>query len=359
MPVPARCMDPTVLSLFSGAGGLDLGFESAGFRHLETVDNDAWCVDTLRKNRSQWNPLLADMRTYEPERHLQPDVLIAGPPCQGFSLGGNRSPLDERNGLFQQVLRVAEMTSPRIVLIENVLNLRTMVQPETGRPFSAEIVEGLERLGYEVLHDFFRVFEHGVPQTRRRFVFVGFRGGAPLSYSLPAPGVAEIARPWLADLAAGEQMHLPNHQPTWGFRSAVHTATGRRVESDAPIHPIRISRTASDGHPIRSLDAPFPAVDTATIWGWAQGDVSAQRMVKDRKYGSHIRNPESTTTLWRINASRMRAFTHREYARLQTFPDHWEFVGGNRRDVHKQIGNAVPVRFAELLARGLRAALDT
>lgn len=84
----------------------------------------------------------------------------------------------------------------------------------------------------------------------------------------------------------------------------------------------------------------------------------AERVEKDRLTGTHVRNRDATTKLWRITASRLRAFTHREYARLQTFPDTWQFVGGNRRDVHKQIGNAVPVEFASRLATGLRTALD-
>ena len=198
----------------------------------------------------------------------------------------------------------------------------------------------LERLGYEVLHDVLRVAEHGVPQTRRRFVFVGWLGGAPHDYALPMPGGTERARPWLEDLAQTARPDLANHDPVWGVPSRVHVSTGRPICQDAPLVPVRMSRTASDGNPLRSLDAPFPAVDTATIWGWAQGDVRARRVQKDRVDGPFVRSPLSTTTLWRISASRLRSFTHREYARLQTFPDDWYFVGANKRDVHKQIGNA-------------------
>jgi DNA (cytosine-5)-methyltransferase 1 len=122
--------------------------------------------------------------------------------------------------------------------------------------------------------------------------------------------------------------------------------------------PVRISRTASDGHPVRSYDRPFPAIDTATVWGFAQGRVSAERVVKDRTRELFIRNPNATAKLWRITAQRMRTFTTREYARLQTFPDNWAFMGNTKRDVQLQIGNAVPVHFAKRIAMAVRRALE-
>lgn len=351
---------PTVLSLFSGAGGLDLGFEQAGFRHLEAVELDPWCIDSLRKNRPEWNPREQDIRVYEPDREMRPDVLIAGPPCQGFSLGGKRKADDHRNELFREVVRVAALLRPKVVLIENVLNLRTMVDPDTGLPFASAIAGALEALGYVVRFDFFRVANYGVPQTRRRFVFVAVHETV-WDGEFEFPSVSDFqepARPWLADLASGrDRRGLPNHGPAWDFVSRVHLTSGDTARSSAPYVPFRISRTASDGNPVRTLDGPFPAVDTATVWGWAQGNVSAVRVEKDRTVERFIRNRDSTVTLWRVTADRMRTFTHREYARLQTFPDDWQFVGGNKRDVQKQIGNAVPVEFAKRLGEAVLAYL--
>lgn len=350
-------MSYSVLSMFSGAGGLDLGFEAAGFVHTEAVELNPWAVDTLRKNRPSWNPAEADVHDWAPTVS-EADVLIAGPPCQGFSLGGNRRAADDRNGLFRQVIRVAKEIRPRAIVIENVLNLRTMTDPSSGRPFAVQIAHEIGELGYQVEFDVFRVCEYGVPQTRRRFVFVAFRGEAPPGYRLPRGGSNTGARVFLEDLGRGGGSELPNHDPVWGFKSVVHTETGEAFSLDEAPRPVRFSRTASDGNPVRNLDEPFPAIDTATIWGWAQGNVQARRVEKDRAGGKHIRNPNATVTLWRIQASRLRAFTHREYARLQTFPDDWEFVGGNKRDVHLQIGNAVPVRFAARIAQSVQMGLD-
>ena len=347
----------TCAGLFSGGGGLDLGFEMAGFSHLYSSDWDKDCVATLQKNRPEWNIIHADVRTFcSPVNDV--DVLLAGFPCQGFSLGGNRDESDERNGLFNEVVRIAKQSNARIVVIENVLNLRNMRNPKTGSPFINDIALAFRSAGYEVLNDFLRMSRYGVPQTRRRFLFVAFRGRAPIGYSLPVGSGEQSARPFLDDLAQETNLHLPNHSPIWHFPSQVHRATGDSFNSCDPILPVRFSRTASDGNPLRSLDAPFPAVDTATIWGWAQGSVRVERVFVDRgKNAKFIRNRSATHKLWRITASRLRSFTDREYARLQTFPDSWAFEGLTKRSVHVQIGNAVPVEFAHRLALNIKEAL--
>jgi len=350
----------TTHGLCAGAGGLDLGFELAGFEHQHSMDIEPFAVETLRKNRPAWSVSEDDLRDYSLNDWQTPDVLLAGVPCQGFSLGGNREDSDPRNQLYTHVIKLATAKRPRVVVIENVLNLRTMKCPSTGVPFDQQIARELEDVGYVVFHNIFKMCFHGVPQTRRRFVFVAFLNEAPRGYHLPTPdSFATNIRDSLFDLAHdGDQPpDLPNHNPSWGFRSAVHKETARSYSPDDPIVPVRFSRTASDGHPVRTYDDPFPAVDTATVWGWAQGNVTARRESKDRKNGKHIRNPDATIALWRITASRLRSFTHREYARLQTFPDDWEFLGQNKRDIHKQIGNAVPVEFARRLGCNVLQAL--
>ncbi|MGF1517493.1 MAG: DNA cytosine methyltransferase [Nodosilinea sp.] len=350
----------SIYGLCAGAGGLDLGFEIAGFQHQHSMDLEPCAIQTLKINRPDWEVSEADLKEYSIARNKTPDVLLAGVPCQGFSLGGNRQDADPRNQLFRQVVRLASENKPRVVVIENVLNLRTMKCPETGVPFANQIIEALEDIGYVVFHDVFSMCFYGVPQTRRRFVFVAFLGNAPRGYHLPTrdKNVTTI-RNHLFDLAndLDDPPNLPNHNPMWGFRSAVHKETGKPFSQSEEVLPVRFSRTASDGNPVRSFDEPFPAVDTATVWGWAQGNVCAQREAKDRDNGKHIRNPNANVKLWRIEASRLRSFTHREYARLQTFPDHWVFIGQNKRDVHKQIGNAVPVEFARRLGENVAEAL--
>lgn len=348
-----------LLSLFSGAGGLDLGFESAGFEHVLALDSDPSSCATLRKNRPTWEVVQQDARLFNPKESPSVDCLIAGFPCQGFSLGGKRDPEDDRNSLYLEVVRTAQVLRPSVVVIENVLNLRTMKDPLSNKPFAETIADALRKIGYEVRYEVFRVSHYGVPQTRRRFVFIAALNGFPKDFFFPQPDKEEsTARQWLWDLAHDENITLPNHEVLWGFPSSVHTSTGKRVSKRDSILPVRFSRTASDGNPVRDWDAPFPTVDTGTMWGFAQGNVQAARFEKDRTNGAFVRNPDATVRLWRIEASRLRALTHRELARLQTFPDDWVFEGDVSRDVHRQIGNAVPVAFAARIGRTVAALIE-
>lgn len=348
----------TYLGLFSGAGGLDLGFEQAGFIHTESNEILDYAIETLKLNRPQWNLFHGDVREYTPRFKKGLDVLLAGFPCQGFSLGGNRDKHDERNALYKEVVRIAKIMQPRVIVMENVLNLRTMKHPETGKPFAQQIADELSDIGYTTNYNFFRVSEHGVPQTRRRFIFIAYKADTLKHFRFPKPEKDTTIRDFIFELGQDLSVQLPNHDPSWGFKSYAHTETGGHVDKTAVAIPIRLSRTASEGTPIRDFDSPFPAIDTATVWGWAVGNVTADRIEKDRENGMYVRNPQSTAKLWRIRASKIRPFTAREYARIQTFPDDWVFCGNNKRELQLQIGNAVPVNFAKKIAVKVRQALE-
>ena len=348
------------LGLFSGAGGLDVGFEKAGFRHTQSSDILPYAVKTLRHNRPNWDVVQCDVREYCPRLRGEIDVLLAGFPCQGFSLGGKRTETDARNALYREVVRMTKEIRPRVVVMENVLNLRTMRHPLTRRPFAEQIAAEMAEIGYTTRFDFFRVSHFGAPQTRRRFIFVAYPNDSLRHFRFPTPEGETPIREFLYDLGQGGGGELPNHDPHWGFDSFVHTENGGVFDSGCVAVPVRLSRTASEGNPVRSFDQPFPAVDTATVWGWALGHVQAIRVNKDRQDAAamFVRNPQSTARLWRIRADHLRPFTVREYARLQTFPDDWEFCGDNKRELQLQVGNAVPVAFARRIALSVREALE-
>lgn len=350
--------DYTFLGLFTGAGGLDLGFELEGFQHTESNEILDYAVNTLRHNRPNWTIIHGDVKDYTPSFKKGLDVLLAGFPCQGFSLGGNRDEADERNTLYREVVRIADVMQPRVIVLENVLNLRTMKHPETGKPFAQQISEELASIGYTTKFDFFRVSEHGAPQTRRRFIFIAYKGDTLKHFRFPKKQRDTTIRDFLYDLGQDLTIELPNHNPEWGFKSYAHTETGEPYAENEISIPIRLSRTASDGNPIRNFDSPFPAIDTATVWGWGIGNVTAKRIEKERDNSKFVRNPNSDAKLWRISASKIRPFTAREYARLQTFPDDWVFLGNNKRELQLQIGNAVPVLFAKNIASKVRQALE-
>lgn len=344
------------IGLFSGAGGLDLGFEQVGFKHIASNEILSYACKTLRQNRPEWDIFEGDVRGYNPKFKGDVDVLLAGFPCQGFSLGGKRNPQDDRNQLYKEVIRIAKDNLPRVIVLENVLNLRTMKHPETGKPFAQQITEELAKIGYETTYDFFKVCYYGVPQTRRRFIFVAFLGKMPDYFMMPKAGKLTTIKKFLYDLGQDETIKLPNHNPNWGFKSYAHKETFESYDNYEAV-PVRFSRTASVGHPIRKWSEPMPAVDTATVWGWAKGNVKAFQIQKDRSNDIYVRNKKSNAPLWRIEASHLRSFTAREYARLQTFPDDWVFFGKNKREYQLQIGNAVPVEFAKRIAKNVQNTL--
>jgi DNA (cytosine-5)-methyltransferase 1 len=188
---------------------------------------------------------------------------------------------------------------------------------------------------------------------------VAFKGDVLKSFRFPKPLKETTIKDFIYDLGQDFSISLPNHDPKWGFKSYAHKETNEPLKDNEISIPVRLSRTASEGNPIRDFNSPFPAIDTATVWGWAKGNIMAERIIKDRTKGAmFVRNPESDAKLWRISASKIRAFTAREYARLQTFPDDWIFYGNNKRELQLQIGNAVPVVFAKRIASKIITALE-
>jgi DNA (cytosine-5)-methyltransferase 1 len=354
----------TFASYFCGAGGLDIGFDSAGYKHVFSNDIDIASTKTIIKNRPEWDVKSCDIKEVS-AISIKSDVLCAGFPCQGFSLGGHREITDPRNELYNEAIRVTKESKPRVVVFENVLNLRKMTFD--NRVSAAEtIANALESIGYEVFYDSFRVSFFGAPQTRRRFIFIAFRDGAPKNYHLPLPDDVETTiESHLRDLAFDSILSKPkitnlsNNAYSWGFNSRVHLSKYKNpFECNAQtIVPLRLSRTASDGNPVRSFDKPFQALDTGTIWGWGAGNVEAERVSIDRINSKNTRNRKSTQPLWRINSDCIRRFSNRELARVQTFPDAWEFIAIKSNDIQKQIGNAVPVNFSIRIAENVKKAL--
>lgn len=178
-----------VLSLFSGAGGLDIGFERAGFEIVGAVENAQHAVATLLTNRPHWPVLAQDVRRYEPSEALA-DVLIAGPPCQGYSTGGLRIPSAAQNVLYLEVLRIASVVQPRVLLIENVPGIRSMRAPGRKHTFEQKICRALRGLGYRVRTVLLDLSLYGVPQKRRRVFFLA--STLPIPHTIfnlsPSPG---------------------------------------------------------------------------------------------------------------------------------------------------------------------------
>jgi len=297
---------PVVVDLFAGCGGLALGFEARGF---DTVgfETNADCCDTYRKNLAgDCEQVFLTVDTPLPDTN----VLIGGPPCQPFSVGGKQAGLaDTRDGFPAFVSAVARLR-PDVWLIENVRGLFYR-----NRPYLAEILGRLRAIGYEVDVKLVNAKNFDVPQSRERVIIVGHHGG----FQFPSPtGRVVTAGEALGDMAGS----VP---PGSKFLKPSQDAYIERYElASKCVRP-------RDLH----LDRPARTLTCRNLAG-ATGDM--QRI--------------------RLEDGRRRRLTLREAARLQSFPDHFELAGGET-SAFTQIGNAVPPMLAWHLAGAIRAHLDS
>ncbi|HET6380551.1 MAG TPA: DNA cytosine methyltransferase [candidate division Zixibacteria bacterium] len=310
----------TIVSLFTGAGGLDIGFERAGAEVLIAVDNDPESCKTLRHNRPDWPVFEGDIRDFDPAPYEGADLVIGGPPCQGFSTAGKQDPSDPRNFLWREYLRVVKAVKPRGVLLENV----AAMAHSKNEDHLHGIAEALRGLGYKVEVTILNAADYGVPQQRRRLFLMGLRDGEP---SFPAATVDthRTVRDAIGDLIGktdADLNHVPNrHAPHVAERWA-KLAYG---ESDPNYRRARL-------HP----DKPAHTIRAGGGYG-PKGDHLA---------GFH---PP-------IHYELPRQLTVREAARLQSFPDEWIFKGSKTAQ-GRQVGNAVPPLLAEAVAKHMLALL--
>lgn len=366
---------PRVLDLFCGAGGLSKGFEDAGFETVCALDSDPISAETFRRNFSKARVVQDDIRAVPTSALARPgeiDVLIGGPSCQGFSTHGKRIAEDPRNFLFREFVRVAAELRPPCVVIENVKGL---LHYDKGL-FKQRIHEALEEHGYRVESRLLLAADFGVPQMRERLFFIATLTGSPIQFPRPTHGRGGNLQPWVTVREAISDL------PPLGLGGAVHEVpyltppdseyetTMRRGSTSILFHIARpvssyalsIIRRIPQGKGIRHLpEAELPARfrQMRTI---SNGNLRQDCTTLYHRL--HWDRPSYTITCYFRNVSSgpfvhptdHRALSFREAARLQSFPDTFEFEG---RAVARQIGNAVPPLLAEAVARSIRCNLDS
>lgn len=306
-----------VISLFSGAGGMDIGFHAAGFEPAICVDNDAESCKTLRANTG-WPIFEGDIREFSYVGSA--DGVIGGPPCQGFSSAGKGNPDDPRNFLWKEYFRIVTQTKPEFIVLENV----TGMLHAKNRKHLTELVSELEALGFIVNYGVLNAADFGVAQNRRRLFVVAGRGFA---IELPKPSCsrAKTVREAIGDLM--RKKNAPNHMPN---QHADHVV--RRWDRLGPGETDPNYRRAR-------LDPDLPS--TTIRAGGGHGP-----------RGDHLAGFHPP-----IHYSLPRQLTVREAARLQGFPDSWIFQGSKTAQ-GRQVGNAVAPPVAEAVARSVIEALQ-
>lgn len=351
-------MRPTVIDLFAGVGGLSLGFEQAGFHIVMANEYDAEIATAYQKNHPETKMVVGDITAINLEDTFgsfvgKIDVIIGGPPCQGFSQKGQRKTIhDERNFLFKYYVKVVNLVQPKYFVMENVPNLLTAEQGF----FKKEIVDLFNELGYSLNTGVLNAADYGVPQNRRRAVIIGKRNGkAP---ELPEKTEQKVTI-WdaigdLAYLESGEGQEeqqyadLPASEYAKSLRGDMrilynHVATKHSklaLERLALIPPNCGKEVLPDEHLTKSI--------YSGTWS---------RMIKD-DISVTITTRFDTPSSGRFTHPYLdRAITVREAARIQSFPDNFIFTGTKSSQM-KQVGNAVPPRLANAIATVIRKDME-
>lgn len=384
------------VELFTGAGGLALGIEAAGFHHDTVIERNRYCCDTIRENQARGFPALRGWRLYPDDvrnfdyRSVKGDVelLAGGPPCQPFSIGGkHRGPLDQRD-MFPEVARAVRELQPKAILVENVRGLLreafskyfeyVLLQlsfPEIVSKSDEDWRDHLSRLErhqtrgkvqgltYNVVFRPMNAANYGVPQKRERVIIVGFRSDLKVEWSFPKESHSQDALlrdQWVTG------NYWERHAVARKDRPKIAARTKQRVERlrveqtlfDADDKPWRTVRDAIAGlpDPVRDdcsgFHNHFHNPGARSYPGHTGSFIDEP--AKTLKAGDHgVPGGENTIV---FNSGRVRYMTVRESARLQTFPDDFVFHGA-WTEAMRQLGNAVPVKLGETVARAIRQRL--
>ena len=324
---PSR--DFKAIELFAGAGGFAVGLEQAGIKCLALNEIDHWAAETLRKNRPDWNVIEDDVKNISfTEYKGRIEIVAGGFPCQAFSYAGKKLGLNDARGtLFYEFARVVQETMPPICIGENV---RGLLNHEGGNTIKG-MISILDEIGYNVLPPrLLKAIFYKVPQKRERVLIVGIRKDINIDYF-------EFPKPYkkiynLKDaLKKGEL-----------YETDVALSEGQRY----PKSKKDVLDLVPEGGYWRDLPLEIQKSYMGRSFYLGGGKTGmARRMSWDEPSLTLTCSPAQKQTE-RCHPNETRPFTIREYARIQTFPDDWQFVGSVSQQ-YKQIGNAVPVNLAK------------
>ncbi len=384
----------STIDLFCGAGGLTEGFRRAGFHCEYANDINPWAIKTFQANhpavRAEAKPIeMIDVAALRHELKLKPgelDVLVGGPPCQGFSINApERFLADPRNSLFRHYIRFLDEFRPKTLLMENVPGMLSL----GGGVIFEQIVSSLERHGYRVAVKILFAAHYGAPQERWRTIILGTRGATALDH--PAPTHYASAR---ANFKGGRTMTF-QQLPLDSLMLKPAVTVGEAL-GDLP------KLAMGQGGEIATYDRPatseyaqmLRSPDGVTYNHWAsklspqntermkyvkpggswrdipqhllpKGMQKARRTDHTKRYGRLRNDGLAGTVLTKCDPhwsavflpDQNRALTVREAARLQSFPDNYKFLGP-RVSQYEQVGNAVPVILGQAIATHIRKHLD-
>jgi DNA (cytosine-5)-methyltransferase 1 len=374
------------LELFSGAGGLAKGLEHAGFSHAAFIEFNKHACASLRQNFDPEKVFFGDIRDFDLGSIQDIDVVVGGPPCQPFSLGGKHKADQDNRDMFPYAIRAIEKLSPKAFVFENVKGLlRPTFQdyfayillrlsyPSFKAKAGQDWREHLDNLRkaakfpyagikYDVSFQLINAADYGVPQSRERVIIVGLRSDLGVNWSFPSPTHGEDILLWdmcvtkaywakhgiscpefiQGNISVKETATLlsekygffaPELLPWQTVRDALHGVPDPRERHSIPDHIFRDGARAYPGHTGSDIDWP-----SKTIKAGGHGVPGGENMI-------------------RYSDGRVRYFTVLEAKRIQTFPDDFVITGA-WGEAMRQIGNAVPVLLAEVIGKQLASILE-
>ena len=379
----------TAIDLFAGAGGLSLGFEQAGFLVPVAIERDVWATETFEKNRSGCKVVQADITQLSDSffnAFTGIDVIMGGPPCQGFSISASnrRDPNDPRNFLYRDFLRAVKVIKPRMVFIENVKEISTARIP-SGELLLQDLCKILRGLGYEFTHSLLNAADFGVPQSRIRFFLAAGLNGVPnlqnyRSFGVESP-LFKCCQPYLtlwdaiSDLPSVAPRNLKEDE-TLNYDKEPANEYQRRMRDGCSLVYNHIPMRHTDRMMDRFRLIPIEANGKVVPNEYASRKRGNPEQISESVYGQNHRRLNPNKPFPTITASFYSSFIHpyehrnltvREAARAQGFPDNYRFYGkrttlskkllhkkGILGDMHldqfNQVGNAVPPILARALA---------
>lgn len=324
-----------LISLFAGAGGLDLGFEKAGFTIVAANEFDKTIWETYEKNHTT-NLIKGDICEIPSDKFPECDGIIGGPPCQSWSEAGSLKGIDDPRGkLFYQYIRILKDKKPKFFLAENVKGMMA----KRHNSAVENIVSQFEEAGYDVFIHLLNASDYGVPQDRKRVFYIGFRKDLNIKFDNPPKpypvkltfkdaiyDLKDSAIPALEkNKTNGDKCKFLNHEYFIGAYSPIFMSRNRVRQWDQPAFTVQASGRQCQLHP------------------------QAPKMLKIDA-NKNIFEPGKEELYRRL--------TVRECARIQGFPDDFKFYYTNLNDAYKMIGNAVPVNLAYMIAKEILSVLN-
>lgn len=318
-----------IISLFSGAGGLDLGFKKAGFNILWANEYDKTIWETYVNNHD--TPLdKRDIRSVPSDEIPDCDGIIGGPPCQSWSeAGAQRGIEDSRGKLFYEFIRILKDKKPKFFVAENVSGMLA----DTHREAVQNILRHFENAGYDVTVNLVNAADYNVPQDRKRVFYIGFRSDLDIKYRFPNPSEHKVTlKDTIYDLkdtaikaqdknkTNGDNCVIPNHEYMHGGFSTIYMSRNRVRSWDEQSFTIQAGGRHAPMHP------------------------QAPKMILVGK-NKRVFAPGKEDLYRRLSV--------RECARIQTFPDDFKFYYTDVADGYKMVGNAVPVMLAYCVAKSI------